>query len=237
MAAVSRPAPHRAGSLTRSAGTHLIAQVHTRPLTRHSWGKLTIDARSAKEALRRRLLAERAALPPDAARRQGEAAQDALAAYAAARGPRAVALYAPIGAELPTARLHVGLKALGVAIAYPLVTPGRPALSFHLVADPADLVPVGRYRIPSPEPARHPEVALDALDLVVVPGIAFDRRGRRLGYGAGYYDRTVAALPPARLTGLGYGLQIVEAIPDEPHDLRLGVVATETGVLLTEAAA
>lgn len=234
MAAVSRPAPQRAGSLTRSAGTHLIAQVHTRPPTRHSRGNFTIDARGAKEALRRRLLAARAALAPDDARRLGDAAQEALAAHAASA--RAVALYAAIGAEVPTNRLHTALAARGVALAYPLVTPGRPLLSFHVVEDPAALVTKGRYRIPSPDPARHAELALEAIDLVVVPGIAYDRSGMRLGFGAGYYDRTVAGLAPERLAGLAYGLQLLETIPREPHDLTLGAVATEAGVVLTEPA-
>lgn len=236
MAAVSRPAPQRAGSLRRSGGTHLIAQVQTRPPTRHARGNLTIDPREAKAAIRRRLLAARAALPGEAARAAGEAAQDALAAWAAARGARTVALYAAIGAELPTARLHGALTAAGATVAYPLVGRGRPTLSFHVVADPAALVPTGRYRIPSPVPGAHREVPLEALDLVVVPGIAYDRQGMRLGYGAGYYDRTVGRLAPARLAGLGYDLQVVEAIPSGPHDLRLGAIATESGVLLTEPA-
>ncbi|HEY8370503.1 MAG TPA: 5-formyltetrahydrofolate cyclo-ligase [Thermodesulfobacteriota bacterium] len=192
-----------------------------------------MDARDAKETLRRRLLAARAALAPQDASRLADAAQAALVAHVGSR--RVVALYAAIGAELPTGRAHAALASRGVTVVYPLVTPGRPRLSFHAVDDPEALLPRGRYRIPSPDPARHPEVPLEAIDLVVVPGIAYDRSGMRLGYGAGYYDRTVAGLAPTRLAGLGYGLQLVDAIPREPHDLTLGAVVTEAGVIFTEA--
>jgi 5-formyltetrahydrofolate cyclo-ligase len=235
VAAVRRPAPHRAGSLTRPVGAHLIAQVHTRPSTRHPRGNLFIDARSAKAAIRARLLEARLALPADAVRRRGLAAQAAMAALLEAAAPRVVALYGAMRNEVPTDDLHRRLAARGVRVAYPLVTRGRPTLSFHLVDEPGRLVPAG-FGVPSPDPAAAPQVPVDALDRVVVPGIAFDRGGRRLGYGAGYYDRTVAALPAFRLVGLAFALQVLDALPVEPHDLRLSAVVTEAGVVTADAA-
>jgi 5-formyltetrahydrofolate cyclo-ligase len=229
VAAVRRPAPQRAGSLTRPVGTHLIAQVHTRPPTRHARGNHSIDARGAKAALRARLLAARLALTPDEVRRRGEAAQAAMAALLESAAPRTVALYGAMRKEVPTDALHRRLAARGVRVAYPLVTRGRPTLSFHVVDDPSALAPAG-FGVPSPDPRATEEAPVSSLDVVVVPGLAFDRAGRRLGYGAGYYDRTVAGLPPARLVGLGYDFQVVDALPVEPHDLRLSAVATEAGV-------
>jgi 5-formyltetrahydrofolate cyclo-ligase len=67
--------------------------------------------------------------------------------------------------------------------------------------------------------------------VIFVPLLAFDRRGYRLGYGGGYYDRTLIGLPHARAIGFGYAAQRVEHVPHEAHDIRLPRIATEFGVL------
>ena len=64
-----------------------------------------------------------------------------------------------------------------------------------------------------------------------MPLLAFDRAGHRLGYGGGYYDRTLAALPGARAIGCAFAAQEVPAVPAGPHDIRLDAVATEHGLL------
>lgn len=69
------------------------------------------------------------------------------------------------------------------------------------------------------------------LDVAVVPGVAFDRMGRRLGRGAGFYDRLLVRLPPrCRTIGLCFESQIVGSVPDEAHDRRVAVVASEVSV-------
>jgi 5-formyltetrahydrofolate cyclo-ligase len=73
-----------------------------------------------------------------------------------------------------------------------------------------------------------------APDFLLVPLLAFDRAGRRLGYGAGYYDRTLAALPGRPAIGCAYAVQEVEAVPAGPQDARLDAVATERGVIVCE---
>ena len=67
--------------------------------------------------------------------------------------------------------------------------------------------------------------------LLLVPLLAFDRRGNRLGYGAGYYDRTLAALPGVRTLGCAFGAQELDSVPVGPHDVKLDAVATECGVI------
>jgi 5-formyltetrahydrofolate cyclo-ligase len=68
-------------------------------------------------------------------------------------------------------------------------------------------------------------------DFLLVPLLAFDRTGARLGYGGGYYDRTLAALPLAGRLGLAYAAQEVAEVPVGPHDVRLPAIATELGVI------
>jgi 5-formyltetrahydrofolate cyclo-ligase len=77
----------------------------------------------------------------------------------------------------------------------------------------------------------------ERLDLVIVPGVAFDRRGGRLGYGAGYYDRLLAALSPRAVrVGVGYRCQLVESVPMADHDVRMDWVVTETGAIACQPA-
>jgi 5-formyltetrahydrofolate cyclo-ligase len=81
-------------------------------------------------------------------------------------------------------------------------------------------------------PAGAPEVARDAIECVLVPGIAFSPDGHRLGRGGGYYDATLAAMPRAARVGVAFDLQLVAALPAEAHDARLDALVTEARVLL-----
>jgi 5-formyltetrahydrofolate cyclo-ligase len=68
-------------------------------------------------------------------------------------------------------------------------------------------------------------------DVLLVPLLAFDRRGHRLGYGGGYYDRTIAALPGVYTIGCAYAVQEVSTVPSGPTDIPLDRVATERGLI------
>ncbi|HEY8924834.1 MAG TPA: 5-formyltetrahydrofolate cyclo-ligase, partial [Polyangia bacterium] len=123
----------------------------------------------------------------------------------------------------------------GGRVAYPRVADDqRPRLRFHL-AESADLR-AGRFGIPEP-PAGNEEVALGQIDLLIVPGVAFDRDGRRLGFGGGYYDELLRTRPAAAgsaapvVLGLGYDFQIVDACPAEPHDQMIDGVVTDARVI------
>jgi 5-formyltetrahydrofolate cyclo-ligase len=78
-----------------------------------------------------------------------------------------------------------------------------------------------------PDPCA-PIAAMGELDLLVIPGLAFDERGARLGYGGGYYDRTLAGAGPAIM--IAFACQQVERVPEEPHDRRVTAVVTEDGI-------
>ena len=72
-------------------------------------------------------------------------------------------------------------------------------------------------------------------DLLFIPLLAFDRAGRRLGYGGGYYDRTLAALPRATAIGCGYACQELDEVPADAYDARLSAIATEVGIITVES--
>ena len=183
---------------------------------------------SVKPGLRSQFRAARDALGP---RVRGEAAA-AIAAKVVALAPyqdaRRALFYATFGSEVDTAPLMAAAVASGREIILPRMDGRNLSLHRHRPGDP--LVP-NRLGIPEPSPAA-PVVTLDAADLVLVPGLAFDRRGHRLGYGGGYYDRMLRTSPHAYRLGLAYQLQIVETLPALGHDEALDAVVTDADIFL-----
>lgn len=127
--------------------------------------------------------------------------------------------------EADPALLLARLVELGCAVALPRVTATDAPLEFHHVPDGAVLEP-GSFGIP--EPLAHWPRAVP--DVLLVPLLAFDRHGHRLGYGGGFYDRTLAALKVPAI-GIAYAGQEVSSLPAEAHDMALSFILTENGLL------
>lgn len=145
-------------------------------------------------------------------------------------GPGVAAIYRAIGAELDPAPLGEALAAAGWTLALPAsVDPAGP-LVFRRWTPGAPLVrdAVGLPSPPDSAAALRP-------DLIIVPLLAFDRAGGRLGQGGGHYDRTLAALrnpgPPPPFVGYAYAGQEVGDLPREPHDQPLDGILTEAGYI------
>lgn len=174
----------------------------------------------AKRALREALRARRAAAVG------GEPELDALLAEDAAwRVARCVAGFVAIRGELPVMGALRSALARGVTVALPRVT--RAGLVFHRWAG-EPLVRSG-FGIPEPAPDL-PVVPPAALDALLVPGVAFDRAGGRLGQGGGYYDRVLAG-PHGHAIGVAWAFQVVDAVPADPWDIPVDAVLTEAGWL------
>jgi 5-formyltetrahydrofolate cyclo-ligase len=171
------------------------------------------NAQPEKDALSRRILARFFELP----------------AYAAAR---TVMFYVDVRSEvrtrhdLPTALTH------GKRIVVPYCVANE--LELFRLEDMNELA-LGAYKIlePKPELRERPEkrVAVEELDLVMVPGVAFDRSGARMGHGFGYYDRLLhRARPDAPLVALAFECQLFPSIPTQPHDVFMDQVVTEVAL-------
>jgi 5-formyltetrahydrofolate cyclo-ligase len=176
--------------------------------------------RARLRGLRRRLAAE----VPDAAER-------AAARLPIARLPpfKVFSLYMPMGSEMDPHPLLGPLSRAGAHAALPAADGRHAALSFRRW-DPAMRLEPDAFGIPAP-PALAQTVEPD---LVVAPLLAFDRAGRRLGQGAGHYDRTLASLrarKPVFVLGLAFAGQEIDELPEEAHDQRLDAILTETGYL------
>jgi 5-formyltetrahydrofolate cyclo-ligase len=190
------------------------------------------DAAAEKRRLRAGALARRAAMGEEA-RRLASAAAAIHARTAMGDGPlagRTIAVFAPFRDEIDTFPLAALLRAEGARLALPVIVGRGLPLAFRLWQADDPLVPQGAYGIPTPS-----ETAPEATpDLVVVPLAAFDRCGGRIGYGAGFYDRTLARLraaAPVTAFGYAFACQEVPRVPAEPHDEPLDMMITEHGAL------
>ncbi|MGW6912810.1 5-formyltetrahydrofolate cyclo-ligase [Kitasatospora sp. NPDC054939] len=183
-----------------------------------------------KGALRTRLLSERRALSHQAR----EEAARALAGHAGelATAGRTVAAYVSVGAEPGTRPLLDALAARGVRVLLPVLLPDND-LDWAPYEGAASLAPASRGLL-EPTGGRLGPDAVCAASLVLLPGLAVDRGGLRLGRGGGSYDRVLARLAQAGvrplLVTLLYGHELLEQVPAEPHDLPVDAVLTPAGL-------
>lgn len=101
-------------------------------------------------------------------------------------------------------------------------------LTFHRVYSFSDLVP-GPFGLLEPNP-KNEEADLGSLEVIFIPGLAFDVKGYRLGYGGGFYDRVLRETSALKV-GVCYSFQIVESLPVEPHDVPVDLIITESGII------
>ena len=156
----------------------------------------------------------------------------ALRKLPAYRKAKALLCYVAIDGEVETrpilARALAGRKRVAVPVT---LTKRRRLLAMEVRDLEKDLCISGPYGIPEPRRDSRARMAPRDLDLVLVPGIAFDRKGHRLGRGAGYFDRFLEKLP-ARIprVGLAFRFQVVRDLPWESHDEPVAKVITERGI-------
>jgi len=185
-------------------------------------------ARDAKRRLRVELRRRRLATAALAARGAASALCRNFIAAIQPPGAGVVAGYWPIGAEIDPRPLLVALHRRGFRLALPAVVAPAAPLAFRAWR-PGDRLEQGPIGTRQPAPDRLMLVP----DVIVVPLLAFDRRGFRLGYGGGFYDRTLALARRrgAVAVGVGYAAQEVAALPTEPFDQRLDWVISEATVM------
>jgi 5-formyltetrahydrofolate cyclo-ligase len=182
-----------------------------------------------KVALRSALAAARSRLSPEARSAHARSIADRLEGLPAFVSARIVAAYVSMGAEVDPGPAVQAALARGARVVYPRVVPDDRRLVFA-EAWPGTLVrgPLGAAE----PPPGAPELARDEIDVILVPAVAVSPDGVRLGRGGGYYDATLPALPRAFRIGLAFDLQLLPALPLEPHDARLDAIATEARLVV-----
>ncbi|WP_042257998.1 5-formyltetrahydrofolate cyclo-ligase [Nocardia brasiliensis] len=180
-----------------------------------------------KHAWRTEILARRTALPP------GEHAAEARALAAAVTGLDLdgwVCAYVPVRGEPGSLELLDAMRTAGARVLLPVTGPPGPLDWAEYLG--RESLRRARFGLLEPTGSALTSAAVGWAELILVPALAVDRRGVRLGRGAGYYDRTLAAArDDARLVAVVRDDEVVPRLPEEPHDLRMGWALTPRGGL------
>lgn len=180
----------------------------------------------AKAALRERAHTQRATFLENHRTAAARTVADLFFAAVKPQPDEVVAAYWPIRDELDCREIVTRLLDEGRRVCLPVVVGRDQPLEMRVWERGAPLYPAGFGTLAPDESAPVAEP-----DVVLVPLLGFDKHGTRLGYGGGYYDRTIAAMKDMpRLIGFAFSVQEVDLVPREPHDLQLDAVITERGV-------
>jgi 5-formyltetrahydrofolate cyclo-ligase len=184
------------------------------------------EVRTWRKATRARLLAERQALHADERERIAARVRATVLELLDGRLPRALGIYWPIKGEMNLVPVAEAVLAAGGRVGLPVVVRKAAPVEFWSWRRGERLVR-GEWDIPVPK-----RRDLVEPELLIVPLVGFDRRGYRLGYGAGFYDRTLAAaLPRPRTIAVGFATAQLDTIHPQPHDIPMDTLVTEDGIV------
>lgn len=180
-----------------------------------------------RERLRTKTRRRREALTPEARARLSQSIVDSAARWMQREGFETVMLYLSMRSEVETRHLLDGLLNSGKQVCAPAIDTEQLKLVPRRIQHPRTELVRHSYGMLEPNEAC-PLFPTPQLQLIVVPGIAFDANGHRLGYGKGFYDRFLAKCPHAVRVGLAYQIQLVEDTFPQPWDIPVHYIFTET---------
>jgi 5-formyltetrahydrofolate cyclo-ligase len=182
-----------------------------------------------KAALRDRMRRVRAAIPQAERERLAARVEERLFSMPELREAGTVMLFASFGSEIPTGAIGRRLHAEGLAVLLPFVGGDELGAARYRPGDPMTASAFGPV-----EPAARVPVDPTEIGVVIVPGLAFDRRGGRLGYGGAHYDRYLSRLHAAALrVGIAFHQQMVDEVPTDLRDEPVDVVVTDRELIRT----
>jgi 5-formyltetrahydrofolate cyclo-ligase len=184
-----------------------------------------------KKEIRKNVLAARDGLLPAQRTAKSREIEERLFSLSEFKSARMVLFFASFRSEVDTGPMIRRALTFGKRVVLPKVQ-GR-ELALYEIADWDKDVAPGAWGIPEPREKR--PVSLDEIDLVLVPGVAFDGQGNRLGYGAGFYDKLLNAFTKTTVA-LAFEEQIISQVPAEPHDIPIKKIVTEKRVIVAQRA-
>ncbi len=187
-----------------------------------------------KKAIRKRIIRQRDRLSQEEIAGKSRSIAERLYSLPAYRDARVVMFFITFGSEVDTRPMvEETIKKGKMALAPKPVVKRRELIPSQILDWERDLVP-GAYNIPEPTEKTLRPVGPEAIDLMIVPGVAFDQKGNRLGYGGGYYDRFFQHLKPQTpLVAPAFELQLLQEVPVEKWDRRVDMIITEKRVIIT----
>jgi 5-formyltetrahydrofolate cyclo-ligase len=181
----------------------------------------------AKRELRNRMRSVRAVLPASARAERSRAAAESVMKLAEYANAQTIIGFCAIQKEIDPGDLLAQARASGKTVGLPRVV--EDVLELREYRDVSELEE-GAFGVMEPV-ASAPVIAADSVDLVIVPGLAFDARGHRLGYGRAFYDRLLPQMTRAFRVGFAYDFQFMMELPNDAHDVPMHAVVTDQRVL------
>ena len=192
------------------------------------------DSAAPKAALRKAVHLQCNSLTEKELQIRSEAAQNLILADPAWLAAKSVGLYYAVRRELRTQKLMSEAWAAGKQVFLPYISPAEKGIMHLLPCPGTDVLVKGAFGIMEPDPVFCPLPSGNSWvpELIVVPALAYDRKGHRLGSGGGYYDRLFASpfMRGAKRLGLSYAFQIYDELPVEPWDIPMHGICTEEGL-------
>lgn len=185
-----------------------------------------------KRAVRRDVLERRAALSPKERASKSARILERATSLPEVRNASTPMAFWSFGSEVETAHLIERLHAARKRVVLPRIETGEIVAVVHAPGDPVAATSFGAM-----EPQGVELVSPDDVDVVIAPGVAFDRRGARVGYGGGFYDRFLRRVRPGvPVVAIAFALQVVDEVPQGPGDRRVDAIVTEDEVIVCRGA-
>lgn len=185
--------------------------------------------KNAKQELRKNILAVRRGMSPEEVAAGSAKLADHLCAWPVYQAAKNIMLYLAMPDEPHLDKVISHALAAGKTLCVPHMRETRGLMDAAIITNLDDLV-VGQFNLLTPNPATLKLLDPSELDLIIVPGVAFDKEGRRLGMGAGYYDRFLLRAAKTELIGAAWAAQILEKVPTDEHDRPVNYLVTEEGI-------
>ncbi len=184
-----------------------------------------------KREIRKRLIGLRNAIPREEIEEKSHAIQQRVMGLEAVRSASTLMVYLSFGSEVDLDGLIRWCWEEGKRIVVPVCRPENRALTACRI-DGFDELETGHYGIRAPKAGLIRPLPGGEIDVILVPAVAFDRRGYRIGYGGGYYDRFLPQAPQAAKIGVAFASQVIKEIPVDGYDLPVDMIVTESEVIV-----
>lgn len=185
--------------------------------------------KDAKQELRKNILAVRRSMSKEVVAAGSSRLAEHICTWPVYQAAKNIMLYLAMPDEPHLDKVISHALAAGKTLCVPFMHETRGLMDAAVIKNLDDLV-IGQFNLLTPNPATLKLLEPSELDLIIVPGVAFDRAGRRLGMGAGYYDRFLPKATKAGLIGAAWAAQILEKVPTDEHDRPVNYLVTEEGI-------
>jgi 5-formyltetrahydrofolate cyclo-ligase len=190
------------------------------------------DLKTKKAEIRKSTLARRDGLSKKARAQKSKAILGRLSEFANFLEAKIVLFYMSHKSEVDTKPMIRRAFQLEKIVALPMIDQEKGEIIPYKISDLKKDTQPGYRGIPEPIPQRCKQIPVQHINLAIIPGIAFDERGGRIGYGTGFYDRFIPELDiTTRKVALSFECQIVQQIPMEPHDRYTDIIITEDRII------